>query len=33
MMSCKQVSELISKACDQNLAWQERLAVRLHLLY
>lgn len=33
MLSCKQVSLLLSKACDQELAWRVRLAVRLHLLY
>jgi len=33
MLSCKEVSLLLSKACDQRLAWRERLAVRLHLLY
>jgi hypothetical protein len=33
MLSCKEVSLLLSKACDQKLAWWERLAVRLHLLY
>ncbi|HJW81800.1 MAG TPA: zf-HC2 domain-containing protein [Acidiferrobacterales bacterium] len=33
MLSCKEVSLLLSKACDQKLAWRERLAVRLHLLY
>lgn len=33
MLSCKEVSLLLSKACDQDLPWQQRLAVRLHLLY
>jgi hypothetical protein len=33
MPSCKEVSLLLSKACDQQLAWRDRLAVRLHLLY
>jgi hypothetical protein len=33
MLSCKEVSRLLSKACDQQLPWRERLAVRLHLLY
>jgi len=33
MLSCKEISLLLSKACDQDLAWRERLAVRLHLLY
>ena len=33
MLSCKEVSLLLSKACDQDLPWRQRLAVRLHLLY
>jgi hypothetical protein len=33
MLSCKEVSLLLSKACDQELPWRVRLAVRLHLLY
>jgi len=33
MLSCKEVSLLLSKACDQKLPWRTRLAVRLHLLY
>lgn len=33
MLSCKEVSLLLSKACDQELPWRTRLAVRLHLLY
>jgi hypothetical protein len=33
MLSCKEVSLLLSRACDQDLAWRERLAVKLHLLY
>jgi hypothetical protein len=33
MLSCKEVSLLLSKACDQDLPWRVRLAVRLHLLY
>lgn len=33
MLSCKEVSLLLSKACDRKLPWRERLAVRLHLLY
>ncbi len=33
MLSCKEVSLLLSKACDQKLPWRVRLAVRLHLLY
>jgi len=33
MLSCKEVSLLLSRSCDQRLTWRERLAVRLHLLY
>lgn len=33
MLSCKEVSLLLSKSCDQELPWRVRLAVRLHLLY
>jgi len=33
MLSCKEVSVLLSRACDTRLSWRERLAVRLHLLY
>lgn len=33
MLSCKEVSVLLSRACDTRLTWRERLAVRLHLLY
>lgn len=32
MMSCKEVSLLISKASDTRLGWRERLGIRLHLL-
>lgn len=33
ILSCKEVSVLLSRACDARLSWRERLAVRLHLLY
>ncbi len=33
MLSCKEVSVLLSRACDTRLTWREWLAVRLHLLY
>jgi len=33
MLSCKDVSVLLSRACDQDLSWRTRLAIRLHLLY
>jgi hypothetical protein len=33
MLSCKEVSVLLSRACDTRLSWRERLAVRLHLWY
>jgi len=32
MLSCKDVSIQISRACDQRLSWRERLTVRMHLL-
>jgi Putative zinc-finger len=33
MLSCKEVSLLMSRACDGRLTWRERIGVRLHLLY
>jgi hypothetical protein len=33
MLSCKEVSLLLSKSCGQELPWRTRLAIRLHLLY
>lgn len=33
MASCKEISVLLSKSCDQDLSWRERWAVRVHLLY
>ena len=33
MLSCKEVSLLLSRSCDQALPWRARLAIRLHLLY
>lgn len=33
MLSCKETSLLLSRACDERLPWRMRLAVRLHLLY
>lgn len=32
MLSCKEVSLLISRSYDARLTWRQRLAVRLHLL-
>ena len=32
MLSCKDVSLLISQSYDARLTWRQRLAVRLHLL-
>jgi len=32
MLSCKDVSLLISRSYDAKLTWRQRLAVRLHLL-
>jgi hypothetical protein len=33
MLSCKEVSLLVSRSMDTSLTLRERLAVRLHLLY
>ncbi len=33
MLSCKEVSLLLSRACDERLPWRVRLAVRVHLYY
>lgn len=33
LLSCKEISLLLSRACDERLPWRVRLAVRLHLLY
>jgi len=32
MLSCKQVSELVSQSLDRQLSLRERLGVRLHLM-
>ncbi len=32
MITCREASQLISRARDVRLAWRERLALRLHLL-
>lgn len=32
MLTCKQVSVLLSRAQEQSLGWRERLALRFHLL-
>ncbi len=32
MLSCKQVSELVSQSLDRSLTMRERMSVRLHLL-
>jgi len=31
MLTCKEVSSLISQSLDRRLSWRERLFVRLHL--
>ena len=33
MLSCKEISVLLSKSWDRDLSWWERAAVRSHLLY
>lgn len=32
MLTCKEVSLLVSQSLDRRLSWRERLGVRLHLL-
>jgi hypothetical protein len=32
MLSCKEVSRLVSQGLDRDLGWFERLRLRLHLL-
>ncbi len=32
MLTCKEVSALVSNSLDRRLSWRERLGVRLHLL-
>jgi predicted anti-sigma-YlaC factor YlaD len=32
MMTCKQVSEIVSQSLDRQLTWPERLRLRMHLL-
>jgi len=32
MLSCKEVSVLLSQAQERRLGWRERLGLRLHLL-
>lgn len=32
MKTCKETSELLSESMDRPLTWQERWAIRLHLL-
>lgn len=33
MLNCRQVTRLVSQSMDARLAWHQRVAVRLHLLY
>jgi hypothetical protein len=32
MLNCKQTSQLVSQSLDRRLTWNERLAVRWHLI-
>jgi hypothetical protein len=32
MLSCKEISELVSDSLDRDLPWYQRLQVRVHLL-
>jgi hypothetical protein len=32
MLSCKEVSRLVSQGLDRRLGWSERLRLRLHLV-
>lgn len=31
MMTCKQVSQLVSESLDRQLSWRERIGMRIHL--
>ena len=33
MLNCRQITRLVSRSMDGRLAWHQRLAVRVHLLY
>jgi hypothetical protein len=33
MLSCRQITRLVSQSMDTKLPWHQRLAVRFHLLY
>jgi len=33
MLNCRQVTRLVSQSMDTRLAWHQRLAMRVHLLY
>jgi hypothetical protein len=33
MLNCRQVTRLLSRSMDAKLPWQQRLALRIHLLY
>jgi Putative zinc-finger len=33
MLNCRQITRLVSRSMDSRLAWHQRLAIRVHLLY
>jgi anti-sigma factor RsiW len=33
MHKCSDISRLISRSLDERLAWHQRLAIRIHILY
>ena len=33
MLNCRQITRLVSQSMDVKLAWHQRLAIRVHLVY